>query len=157
MLQIPGIGRGEADVPMRLASNPLLGITVASLAAGPICTLLFLLGSTAYLIRDHAQSSELVYLWREYPILAWARGTLFGFIASMVPNTIGSWTLGLLGTVLPMARLWIFWPIAGGGLASLIPLALDGLSAPHGTYVYCAAGGAACAAICRCFTRWEPA
>jgi hypothetical protein len=128
----------------------------ASLAAGPICILLFLLGSTAYLIHGHAQSSLIFYVWREYPYPSLLRGTLFGFVASMVPNAIGSWTLGMLGTVLPIARLWAFWPIAGGGIALLVPPLLDGRSASYETYLYSAAIGAACAAICRFFTRWEP-
>ena len=145
----------EPRLRMRLSSNPLVGIMAASLAAGPISILLFLLGSTAYLLHDHASSGELFYLWREFPMLL-VRGTLIGFIASLVPNAIGSMTLGMLGVILPVARRWAFWPIAGGGVALFIPLLLEGRSVLYENCLYSAAMGAACAAICRFFTRWEP-
>jgi hypothetical protein len=156
MERLSSIDEEESRLRMRLSSNPLVGIMVASLAAGPIAILLFLLGSTVYLIHDHARSSFIFYVWREYPYSSLPRGTLFGFVASMGPNAIGSWTLGMLGTVLPIARLWAFWPIAGGGIALFIPLLLEGRSVLYENCLYSAAIGAACAAICRFFTRWEP-
>lgn len=155
MERLSSIDEEEPPLRMRLSSNPLVGIMAASLAAGPIGILLFLLGSTAYLIHGHASSGELFYLWREFPILL-VRGTLIGFIASFVPNAIGSMTLGMLGTVLPMARLRAFWPIAGGGIALFIPLLLESRSVLYENCLYSAAIGAACAAICRLSTRWEP-
>jgi hypothetical protein len=145
----------EPRLRMRLDSNPLVGIMAASLAAGPISILLFLLGSTAYLIHGHASSGELFYLWREFPILL-VRGTLIGFVASIVPNAIGSMTLGMLGAILPVVRRRAFWPIAGGGIALFIPLLLEGRSVLYENCLYGAAIGGACATICRFFTRWEP-
>ncbi len=145
---------GETDAPMRLASNPLKGSMAAALAAGPICSLLLCLDYTADAIhRGHASSGELFYIWYYFPFLPCWLGC---FVLTIIPNTIGSIALGLLGTILPEARPWAVWPIAGGGIAMLVPFLLDGRTAPHEDYLLGAAMGAACAGICRFFTRWEP-
>jgi hypothetical protein len=69
---------------------------------------------------------------------------------------VGSIALGMLGTILPEARPWAVWPIAGGGVALLVLFLLDGPTAPHDDYLLSVMMGAACAGICRLFTRWEP-
>ena len=154
MRQLPSIDEGEADASRRLDSNPLKGSMAASLAAGPICSLLSCLDFTAQAFhRGRLQWGEVFYIWHNFPYLpCW----LACFVLTIIPNTIGSIALGMLGTILPEIRPWPVWPIAGGGIALLILFLLDGLTAPHDDYLLSVLMGAACAGICRLFTRWEP-
>jgi len=154
MLQLLGIPEGEADAHQRLDSNPLKGSMAASLAAGPICSLLLCLDFTAQAFRrGHLSWSEVFYIWHNFPYLpCW----LACFMLTIIPNTIGSIALGMLGTVLPTVKLWPVWPIAGGGIALLVLVLLDGRTAPHDDYLLSVVMGAACAGTCRLFTRWEP-
>lgn len=145
---------GESRSRMRLDSNPLKGSMAASLAAGPIFSLLSCLDFTAQDLRHgHLSWSEVFYIWYNFPYLpCW----LACFILTIIPNTIGSITLGMLGTILPEVRLWPVWPIAGGGLALLALFLLDGRTAPHDDYLLSVLMGAACAGTCRLFTHWQP-
>jgi hypothetical protein len=153
---LPGVDEDEADARMRVDSNPLVGIMAASLAAGPVCLFLLCLGDTVHAVHHGGASSYVLRsIWWGFPLL-FARASLICFVATIIPNAIGSIALGMLGTILPDVRRWAVWPIAGGSIALLLPILLDGRTAPYDAFLYSAAIGATCAAICRLFTRWEP-
>ena len=120
-------------------------IVVASLAAGPIVWF----------------STLLVSLPSSLPVLDWgilwiAIFTIpYGAIFAFLPILIGTATMTALGAWFRWARAPLAW-IGAGALGGALFVAITTGMAPNDLpfLVTMVPTGAACAAICRAFTRW---
>ncbi|MEO9131544.1 MAG: hypothetical protein ABI240_10080 [Sphingomonas sp.] len=140
------------------ATSRFGGVTVATLAAGP----LFILGAAiSVLISDPAAvipvdieiDGNSIGMMLEVLPPAFLIAMIFGSIIAFLPNLFGNAAMTWLGDRNPGTQLPVFWALVGA-TAFAVPIAAMG-GASHGHLVPFVFTGACCALICRRRVSWE--
>jgi hypothetical protein len=143
----PGRRQKLVDGPRLLA-----GIVVAALAAGPVFFIAGALGSS-FIVSTGAEA----FRWAEatdLPVLL-LLSVRYVFLSAVLPVTLGTAAMVVLGAMFRGARSWVLWILAGAALAGLICLLFPDLVSTfrlHGFALLVT--GIACGIICRAFARW---
>lgn len=143
----------EPNKPQRLVDGPrlLAGIVVAALAAGPV---FFIAGSlvSAFIASPGGE----VFHWvgaQDLPLIL-LLSVRYSFLPALLPVTLGTAAMAVLGAMFRRARSWLAWMLAGVVLAGLICLLFPDLLSFRLLAVALLLTGIACAIVCRAFARW---
>lgn len=130
----------------------IAGIVVTSLAAGPVFTLLptvvaALAGVDLGPDDGFPMGGGSVWL-----LPVWAISEMF--LPAQIATTLGAVSLAVAGAMVPEARTWKVWIVAGAIEALLVCLLFPALLRVREMILAMVLAGTVCAAICRAFTRW---
>jgi hypothetical protein len=130
----------------------IAGIVVASLAAGPVFLLLPMVAAALAGVDLGADDGFPMgggSLWL-LPVLAVREM----FLPALIATTLGAVSLTVAGAMVPEARTYKVWIVAGAIEALLVCLLFPALLQAREMILAMVLAGTVCAAICRAFTRW---
>lgn len=133
----------------------LIGIVVASLAAGPV---FFLAGIYLPLVIAGSRVEEAVFFQAgadapPLPLLL-LLAIRYAFLPALLPLTILAAALAVLGAMWMTARAWAVWVATGLLAAGLVALLFPDLWTMRQLLIALAITGMGCTATCRAFARW---
>lgn len=129
----------------------LIGIVVAAFAAGPV---FFLSGMLASAFMASAGAEVFGWVDTESLPIILLNAIRYAFLPALLPLTLGTAAMAVLGAMFLTARSWLIWLLAGALGAGLICLLFPDLLGFRLVVVALVATGIACAGICRAFARW---